>query len=52
MKRIVLIPAFQPDEKMVVTAADLYAAGFAVVIVNDGSPAACDGVIMTHRISL
>lgn len=49
MKRIVLIPAFQPDEKMVVTAADLYAAGFAVVIVNDGSPAACDGVFDSAR---
>ena len=49
MKRIVLIPAYQPDEKMVATAADLYAAGFAVVIVNDGSPAACDGVFDSAR---
>lgn len=37
MKRIVLIPAYKPDEKLIETAKDLFFKGFAVIIVNDGS---------------
>lgn len=44
MKRIVLIPAYMPDEKMVRTAGDLFENGFEVVIVNDGSPEKYDSV--------
>ena len=36
-KRIALIPAYKPDEKMAALAEELAAEGFAVVIVNDGS---------------
>lgn len=38
MKRIALIPAYKPDERMIVSAMDLSDEGFEVIIVNDGSP--------------
>ena len=38
MKKIVLIPAYMPDEKMVRAAKELFSEGFEVIIVNDGSP--------------
>lgn len=44
MKRIVLIPAYKPDEKMIQTAKDLYIENFEVIIVNDGSPGEFDTV--------
>ncbi len=44
MKRIVLIPAYKPDEKMIQTAKALNIEGFEVIIVNDGSPGGFDTV--------
>ncbi|MBQ3264579.1 MAG: bifunctional glycosyltransferase family 2/GtrA family protein [Ruminococcus sp.] len=58
MKRIALIPAYMPDEKMVGIVWELYTRGFAVVIVNDGSPREFDDLfekssgyaqIITHK---
>ena len=37
MKRIALIPAYMPDQKMIHIAQLLYAYNFEVIIVNDGS---------------
>ena len=47
MKRIVLIPAYMPDEKMADVARGMYDAGFDVVIVDDGSPEEYAGVFRT-----
>ncbi|MCR5425849.1 MAG: bifunctional glycosyltransferase family 2/GtrA family protein, partial [Lachnospiraceae bacterium] len=44
MKRIVLIPAYMPDEKLIEVAHGMFDEGFAVVVVNDGSPEEYDGV--------
>ena len=44
LKRIVLIPAYMPDAKLVDVARGMYGAGFNVVIVNDGSSEKYDGV--------
>lgn len=44
MKRIALIPAYKPDEKMIQTAKELYFEGFEVIIVNDGSTKDYDNV--------
>ena len=37
INRIVLIPAYQPEERLVTLAAELHENGFSVVIVDDGS---------------
>ena len=42
MKKLVLIPAYMPDEKMIEVARDLYIEGFEVIVVNDGSPSEFD----------
>ena len=42
--RIALIPAFEPDLKLVNTARELRETGFEVVIVNDGSGSSYHGV--------
>lgn len=42
--RVALVPAYQPDEKMVGVVKELKESGFTVVAVNDGSGAAYDGV--------
>lgn len=44
MKRIALIPAYKPDEKMIQTAKELFFEGFEVIIVNDGSTKDYDNV--------
>ena len=44
MKRIVLISAYMPDEKVIRSEDALYAEGFEIVIVNDGSPEDFDSV--------
>lgn len=44
MKRIVLIPAYKPDKKMIQTAKELFFEGFDVIIVNDGSTEEFDHV--------
>ncbi len=49
MKRIVLIPAYMPDEKMVSTAKKLFDNGFEIIIVNDGSPEKYDSVFERTR---
>ena len=36
-KRIALIPAYEPDEKLIRVAAELFQEGFEVIVVNDGS---------------
>ncbi len=41
MKRIALIPAYMPDDKMVAIVRQLYDAGFEIIIVNDGSSDDC-----------
>ena len=38
-KRIALIPAYEPDGRLVTLAEELEREGFSVVIVNDGSGA-------------
>lgn len=43
-KTIVLIPAFEPDGKMLALEEELYAAGFGIVIVDDGSGPAFKGI--------
>ena len=42
MKKLVLIPAYMPDEKMIGVSRDLYIEGFEVIVVNDGSPSEFD----------
>lgn len=44
MKHIVLIPAYEPDEKLVDFTAELRKSGFSVVVVNDGSNASYNPV--------
>ena len=44
MKKIALIPAYEPDMKMVSLADTLHCQGYEVVIVNDGSESSYDGV--------
>ncbi len=44
MKRIALIPAYMPDDKMIAIVRKLYDAGFEIVVVNDGSSDDCNGV--------
>ncbi|MBR1759305.1 MAG: bifunctional glycosyltransferase family 2/GtrA family protein [Lachnospiraceae bacterium] len=39
--RVALIPAYEPDLKMVAAAHDLWANGFLVIVIDDGSSAAC-----------
>jgi glycosyltransferase involved in cell wall biosynthesis len=41
MKRIALIPAYMPDEKLIAIVRQLYEAGFEIIIVNDGSSDDC-----------
>ena len=41
-KKIVLIPAYEPDEKMIGIASELNNEGFTVIVVNDGSKPECD----------
>ena len=41
MKRIALIPAYMPDEKMTDIVKNLYESGFIIIIVNDGSSDDC-----------
>ena len=41
MKRIALIPAYMPDDKMITIVRQLYDAGFEIIIVNDGSSDDC-----------
>ena len=61
-KRIVLIPAYQPDTALIPFTEDLVSAGFTAVVVDDGSGAACaeiftrlsgmEGVtVLTHEIN-
>lgn len=44
MKRIALIPAYMPDEKLIDVVRELYGEGFKVIVVNDGSPTEYDDV--------
>ena len=44
MKRIALIPAYMPDEKLIAIVRQLYEAGFEIIIVNDGSSDDCTKV--------
>ena len=44
MKRIALIPAYMPDDKMITIVRKLYDAGFEIIVVNDGSSDDCNGV--------
>ena len=44
MKRIALIPAYMPDDKMIAIVRKLYDAGFEIIVVNDGSSDDCNGV--------
>lgn len=44
MKRYALIPAYQPDDTLVRLSAQLEHEGFDVLLVDDGSDAACAGV--------
>ena len=44
MKRIALIPAYMPDEKLTGVVRELYGKDFKVVVVNDGSPAEYDDI--------
>ena len=44
MKRIALIPAYMPDEKLTGVVRELYGKDFKVIVVNDGSPAEYDGI--------
>ena len=37
IRKIALIPAYEPDEKMINIASELFDAGFSVIVVNDGS---------------
>ncbi|MBP3781856.1 MAG: phosphodiester glycosidase family protein [Butyrivibrio sp.] len=41
MKRIALIPAYMPDDKLITIVRQLYEAGFEIIIVNDGSSDDC-----------
>ncbi len=41
MKRIALIPAYMPDDKLITIVRQLYEAGFEIIIVNDGSSDNC-----------
>ena len=41
MKRIALIPAYMPDDKMIAIVRQLHDAGFEIIIVNDGSSDDC-----------
>ncbi|WP_024864467.1 glycosyltransferase [Butyrivibrio sp. FCS014] len=41
MKRIALIPAYMPDDKMIAIVRQLYDAGFEIIIVNDCSSDDC-----------
>lgn len=43
-KRIVLIPAYMPDEKLLGVVDELADKGFEIVVVNDGSGSAYDGL--------
>lgn len=56
--RIVLIPAFEPDERMTALAADMASRGFLVLVIDDGSGAAFEklfenaagsGIILRHE---
>ena len=44
MKRIALIPAYMPDDKLIAIVRQLYDAGFEIIIVNDGSSDDCSRV--------
>ena len=44
MKRIALIPAYMPDDKMIAIVRKLYDAGFEIIVVNDGSSDDCNVV--------
>lgn len=49
MKRIILIPAYKPGERMVRAAKDLFDSGCEVIVVNDGSPGEYDPVFDSVR---
>ena len=45
---VAVIPAYEPDEQLEITAMELEALGFAVLVVNDGSAPDKDEIF--HRI--
>lgn len=49
MKKIALIPAYMPDEKMTAVVRELYGEQFYVVVVNDGSPSEFDEIFENAR---
>ena len=44
MTGVVIIPAYNPDEKLKKIVDDIYELGFEIVIVNDGSEEKCNEV--------
>lgn len=44
---VVLIPAYEPDDKLIELVTNLRAEGFSVLVVNDGSSKACDEIFKT-----
>jgi len=49
MKPVIIIPALNPDEKLIALVENLNAAGLQVVVVNDGSEDSCLGVFEAIR---
>lgn len=49
MKPVIIIPALNPDEKLIALVENLNAAGLQVIVVNDGSEDSCSGVFDAIR---
>ena len=50
MKKIALIPAYEPDEKLTATIAALRKMGYEIIVVNDGSGASYDRIFHLSEI--